>query len=499
MYVIGIDCGTSSLKGIVMNKQGHILASASQEYETTYPQLGFCEQNPEDWYDACIGVLKNLFQQNQDYATQCDGISFSGQMHTMVVLDEHDKVLRPAILWNDVRTSQQTQKLNNQDLESLLNITQNRAVEGFTLPKLLWVQEHEPEIYRRIQSILLPKDYLRFRLTGFKHMDYSDAAGTLMMDLKSQTWSEALASKFGYELKWLPQLVESFDFVGLMNPESMRKLEINKPIQMYAGGADNACAAFASGVKDDTTGLISIGTSGVMLRMEEKCQDYGGQVHFFNGVQNFYAMGVTLSAGDALKWAKGIFGPSKSYDELLEGIENIPPGSEGLLFSPYLNGERTPHFDAAIRGSFVGLDTRHTQSHLLRSIIEGITFSLRDSLEIFNTTQTQPLTTLVSTGGGAKNPLWLQMQADIMNLRIQTLKVEEGPALGAALIAAVGAQWYANIEECIYTCVHYDSFYEPNKLHVDVYTEFYRIYRDIYHAHKDISHKLVALRSHKTA
>lgn len=496
MYVIGIDCGTTSLKGLAMNPQGEILTQYSVEYPTLRPHVGYSEQDPQLWIDATLDVLRKITVDLDKHSLTCKGISFSGQMHSMVLLDKAGTVIRPAILWNDVRTSKETYMLNTEYKDLVLDITKNSAVEGFTLPKLLWIKENEPENYHRIDQILLPKDYIRYILTDKYNMDYSDAAGTLMLDVTDKVWSEKLANVLEYNIEWLPPLVSSSSVVGNLQDTVRSLLNLNYDIPVIAGGADNACAALASGISDEQTALLSIGTSGVFLNNEQGYSDYSGKLHFFNNVMDsYYSMGVTLSAGDSLKWIRNIINEDLDYPTLLQNIKDIPCGSEGLLFTPYLSGERSPHFDADVRGSFIGLDTLHTKDHLLRSILEGITFSLKDSYDISTGLKGDTIEKIISVGGGAKNNDWLQIQADVFNKQIVTLTIEEGPGLGAAMLAAVGVHWFESFEACVDVCVQYDKAVSPIQDNVKTYQDIYSLYKDVYGVTKELSRKLTQFRA----
>lgn len=381
-YVLGLDLGTSSLKALLMNKNGEVVANESSNYEVTSEKLGYSEQNPMDWIDACNIVFSNLAKKVEDFQTELEGISFSGQMHSLVLLDDQYNVLRPSILWNDVRTTKQCKEIMEISRLILLDTAKNPALEGFTLPKILWVKENEPDIWAKVKHILLPKDYLRWYLDGNLFTDYSDAAGTLLLDVTHKKWSKELLEIFQIPLDSLPTLVHSFDFTGYLREEIKQKFQFKKNIAVFAGAADNACAAVGSGLNSPDIALVSVGTSGVFLSIEStNFVDYKGKLHFFNhAISNeYYSMGVTLSAGASLNWFKKTFSPSKTFDELLSLVKHVPSGSEGLLFAPYIFGERTPYFDSNIRGSFIGIDSQHRFAHFVRAVIEGITFSLKDS------------------------------------------------------------------------------------------------------------------------
>jgi len=377
-YVIGVDLGTSAVKILIVNKVGTVVHQVSKEYSLIHSQPGYSEQNTEDWVEQTISGLQEIFKNKIIDPTKVDGISFSGQMHGLVLLDKNNNVLRNAILWNDTRTTPQCKYIYEKvGKNKLLNITKNLALEGFTLPKLLWVKEHEPHIYERAKKFLLPKDYLRYRLTDTIAMDYSDAAGTLLLNVENKEWSQEICDILDIDMSICPPLVDSVDHVGNLSKEIAETVGLDPSVRVFAGGADNACGAIGAGIIEEGKTLCSIGTSGVVLTYEEDAaKDFEGKVHYFNHSvpDSFYTMGVTLSSGYSLSWFKNTFAKGTSFDELLGGIETVPVGSNGLLFTPYLVGERTPHADANIRSSFIGIDSTHKQKHFVRSVLEGITF-----------------------------------------------------------------------------------------------------------------------------
>lgn len=491
-YVLGLDLGTSSLKGLLVNQAGEVVYTTSSDYPLIHPQSGYSEQNPHEWYRAAVEVMANIVETVPDAKEGLEAISFSGQMHSLVLLDENDAVLRNAILWNDVRTTAQCEKIKETLGEELISITQNKALEGFTLPKILWVKEHEPTIFEKARQFLLPKDYLGFRLTGSKQMEYSDAAGTLLLDLKNKQWSEKVLAAFDLPETICPPLVESSDKIGTLSEELTKEFGFTQTINVYAGGADNASAALGAGIISPDIGMASIGTSGVFLAYEEAGKEYQGDLHYFYHVlrDSFYSMGVTLAAGHSLSWFKNTFAPNEDFDALLKDIGTIPAGSEGLLFMPYISGERTPYTDSKIRGSFLGMDQGHTRDHFARAVLEGITFSLKDSQKLMEERAGKNFRKIVSVGGGAKNPDWLQMQADIFDATIVTLTTEQGPGMGAVMLAAMGQGWFDSVEELVATFVKEAKTYEPVKEQVEAYEHIYAIYRDGYGATKDISHAL---------
>ena len=488
-YVLGIDLGTSSLKGLLMNKSGEVVAFAGYDYPLLHPKKGYSEQNPEEWVKACENVFKALSEKVKDFKAELEGIAISGQMHGLVTLDEEENVVRPAILWNDTRTTKQCTEIMEGFGDRLITITKNKALEGFTLPKILWMQEEERELWSKTAHIMLPKDYLIFRLTGEFATDYSDAAGTLLLDVAAKKWSDEILAKYNIAEKILPKLYNSTDCVGKIKAEYQKGFGFEKEVKVMGGGADNACAAVGSGIVSNGIGMVSIGTSGVFLSYEDEAHsNYSGRLHLFNhGIPDaYYSMGVTLAAGHSLNWFKETFAPKESFEELLSDIDKIPAGSDGLLFAPYIVGERTPYADSKVRGSFTRIDTTHTRAHCARAVVEGITFSLRDSMELMSELTAKKFDKILSVGGGSKNKDWLQMQADIFDTEIITLTTEQGPGLGAAMMAAVGTGWFEDLKECAKTFVHYKSGISPVKENVLKYNEAYESYKKVYGATKDL-------------
>ncbi|MBH8586069.1 MULTISPECIES: xylulokinase [unclassified Thermoactinomyces] len=496
-YVIGVDLGTSAVKLLLVNKPGEVVLQVSKSYPLIQERSGWSEQNPDDWVKATISGLKELLHQFAGDPEDIEGISFSGQMHGLVLLDENLEVLRNAILWNDTRTTEECREIEERvGKERLLEITKNPALEGFTLPKLLWVKKHEPHLYQKAGAFVLPKDYVRFKLTGKLHMDYSDAAGTLLMNVPEKTWSREIGERVGVDMRLCPPLIDSVDEVGTVTPEITKETGLSPATRVFAGGADNACGAIGAGILKEGKTLVSIGTSGVVLTYEKDgTKDFGGKVHYFNhgAPDAFYTMGVTLAAGYSLSWLKEVLANNGDFDELLNGIDRIPAGADGLLFTPYIAGERTPHADALIRGSWIGLDSSHQKEHLVRSVLEGITFSLNESVEMFRANG-KKVDQVISIGGGAKNETWLQMQADIFGAKVVKLKSEQGPGMGAAMLAAAGCGWFESLSECAEQFVKEERVYEPIPENVKKYRQLFRIYREIYPATSGLSRQLQAFR-----
>jgi xylulokinase len=495
-HVIGVDLGTSSVKVLLVDQTGRVRAEASEDYPLIHLKAGYSEQNPEDWVQKTVLALKKLVASSGVSPDDIEGISFSGQMHGLVLLDENRNVIRNAILWNDVRTTAQCRQITEALGERLLAVTRNPALEGFTLPKILWVKQHEPENYARASVFLLPKDYLRYRLTGQIHMEYSDAAGTLLLEVGAKRWSREVCEKLGVDIGLCPPLVESHAQVGTLLPEIARETGLSPNTKVFAGGADNACGAIGSGILREGEGMCSIGTSGVILSYENSLEaDYKGKVHFFNhGKENaFYSMGVTLAAGYSLSWFRQTFAADQRFEDMVAGAAEVKPGADGLLFTPYLVGERTPHADANIRASFIGMDGAHTKKHFVRAVMEGITFSLQESIEIFRQAG-KTVDTIISIGGGAKSPLWLQMQADIFNAEVVQLENEQGPGMGAAMLAAYGCGWFASLEECADAFIKRASTYSPNPENVKRYEELFQVYKSVYAQTKPLNDRLVPFR-----
>lgn len=492
-YVIGIDLGTSAVKILLVNRMGKVCLEISKPYPLIVEKSGYSEQNPEEWVVKTREGLAELVRQFDGDMNDIEGISFSGQMHGLVLLDEKYQVLRNAILWNDTRTTGQCAEIYDVvGKKRLLSITKNPALEGFTLPKILWVKQHEPELFERSALFMLPKDYLRFRMTGAVHTEYSDAAGTLLLDMPKHEWSKEIAALFNLPAGFCPPLLESHGFAGNLTAEFARATGLSEATKVFAGGADNACGAIGAGILENGTTLCSIGTSGVVLSYEEKSNlDFGGKVHYFNhGEKNaYYIMGVTLAAGHSLSWFKNTFAKQESFESLLDGINRIPMGSNGLLFTPYLTGERTPHADSAIRASFIGIDATHERRHFARAVLEGITFSLNETIEILRSSG-KAIDTIVSIGGGAKNDDWLQMQADVFNAKIIKLESEQGPGMGAAMLAAYGCRWFPSLKECAKVFTRPAKTYYPKTKTIDTYKKLFAIYRQIYSQTKSLNAKL---------
>lgn len=492
--VIGVDLGTSAVKVLLVAQSGNTLATASADYPLQQPQPGYSEQNPEDWIRGVKTALQKLGQQPDVDFSQVAGLSFSGQMHGLVLLSAAMRPLRPAILWNDTRTTAEVEQIKQKMGDDFIAVTRNRALEGFTLPKLLWVQKHEPANFAAARVFLLPKDYVRYRMTGQVGLDYSDAAGTVMLDESTRQWSTTILQTFGIPASLCPPLVEATACVGTLTADFAAAVGLPQTVKVFAGAADNACGAVGAGVLSADQLMLSIGTSGVVSTFEpDSTTTYHGQLHYFDHVVpgQHYSMGVTLAAGHSLNWFKHTFAADEDFTSLVASAAASQPGANGLLFTPYLVGERTPYADAKIRGSFIGIDSRQTRADFVRAVLEGITFSFRDLLGLYQASGRQ-FASAITIGGGAQSPLWLQIQADILNLKIVSLATNQGPGLGAAMIAAVDLGWYADFKACAADFVQVAATYEPDPAAVRSYDRYYQLYHQVYGATAGLTAGLLA-------
>ncbi len=491
--VLGVDLGTSAVKVSAVDRQGNIVAQETYSYPLLQSAPGYSEQNPQEWVSGTTVAIVRLILNDHLTAEQIKGISFSGQMHGLVTLDKANKVIRPAILWNDTRATKQVQEINNQLGDDFLQVTCNRAQAGFTLPSLLWLKENETENFAKIHKIVTPKDYLRYRMTGKLQMEISDAAGTVALDVATGTWSNLVQEAFGLSATMFPEIIQSIDNVGPISDTYAEFSGLSTKTQVIGGAADNAAGAVGAAILKPNMVMSSIGTSGVVLKYEDNADiDYHGKVTFFNHAipHKYYSMGVTLSAGYSLSWFKKTFASDLSFDEMVALAQESTIGAHGLIFTPYIVGERG---DGDIRGSFIGVDGTQTRSDFVRAVLEGIIYSFKDLFAIYENTGSN-FETVVAIGGGAKSALWLQIQADIFNTRVVALKNEQGPGMGAAILAAVGLGWFESVQDAANTFTSFDKTYEPNPASVAKYDEYYQIYKRIYTQTAALSHDLLALR-----
>lgn len=481
---IGIDLGTSAAKLLLLDKNGEILSRAAAQYPIFYPQSGWSEQNPEDWYNGVIDGVKKLLKGQDKKSVR--GISFGGQMHGLVILDKADNVIRPAILWNDGRTQKQTDYLNNAvGKERLSSYTANIAFAGFTAPKILWVKENEEENFAAIDKIMLPKDYLVYRLTGVNSTDYSDASGMLLLDVKNRRWSKEMIEICGINKEALPKLYESFSSVGAIKKEIAEELGLGYDVIVCAGAGDNAAAAVGTGTVNDGDCNISLGTSGTIFISGDKFSvDKNNALHSFchaNGA--YHLMGCLLSAASCNSWwTDGVLNTS-DYAAEQDGLEKLM-GENDVYFLPYLMGERSPHNDVNARGAFIGMRPDTTRKNMTLAVLEGVAFALKDCASIAESDGIEIKSTKIC-GGGARSKLWRNIIADVLNIPVESPVIEEGPAYGAAMLAMVGCGEYKTTEEAAKRLVKVRETILPNKEIAEKYEKKYRVFKKLYPALKD--------------
>jgi xylulokinase len=489
--LVGLDVGTSGARAVAVDGEGNVVAEASAEYPLHSPRPGWTEQDPEDWWRGAKEALGKVTAGVDDEVV---GLGITGQMHGSVFLDSSDEVIRPALLWNDQRTSRQCEQITERvGEERLISIAGNPALTGFQAPKILWLRDEEPENFSRVASVLLPKDYVRLRLTGEHATDASDAAGTLLLDVRRRDWSEEILDALEIPGVWMPEVYEGPQESGRLRKDVAGDLGLPPGVPIAAGGGDNAAAAVGTGIVREGLLSSSVGTSGVLFAHTDGFSpDPSGRLHAFcHAVPGAYhLMGVTLSAGGSLAWWRETTG--RGYDDLVAAASEVPPGSEGLLFLPYLTGERTPHLDPNARGAFFGLTSRHTLAHMTRAVMEGVVFSLRDSMEIMRELGV-PVEEVRATGGGARSPLWRSLQADVYGAPIKRTVADEGPAYGAALLAGVAAGEYGSAEEATSVVRLREEVTESDPERVGAYEEAYEAYRSLYPATKETMHRLTDL------
>ncbi|QDT02882.1 Xylulose kinase [Rubripirellula lacrimiformis] len=490
-YYLGIDVGTSGTKTLLIDAAGAVIAEADAEYPMHQPKPGWTEQDPEDWWKATVKTVRAVIKKSKVKPDQVKAIGLSGQMHGSVFLDKNDNVIRNALLWNDQRTSAECDEITAAagGRKGLIKMVANPALTGFQAPKVLWLRNNEKRNFDKLAKVLLPKDDIRRRLTGGYVTEVSDASGTLFLDVVKRKWSTKLIGKLGLDADLLPEVVESDQVTGTLTAEAAKKLGLTTDCKVVGGAGDCAAGAVGNGVVKSGVLSTSIGTSGVMFVHSDQPQyDADGRLHTFCHAVNgkWHMMGVNLTSGGSLQWwvdsvLRGLAGvpDAKRYEAATAEAAAVVAGSDGLLFLPYLNGERTPHADPNARGSFVGMNLTHTRGHMTRSVMEGITFALRDSLEII-TSMGVPVRQVRASGGGSKNPMWRQMQADVFGKKVTTLAVEQGPAFGVALLAAVGDGAYKSIEQACAATIKVADETKADRAAVKKYDQLFPIYRDLY-------------------
>lgn len=485
MNFLGIDLGTSSVKIVIMNEEGRVTASVSKDYDVSYPKLGWAEQNPEDWWNATRDGIRDVIKSSNTDGRSIKGIGFSGQMHGLVLLDKEGNVLRPAILWCDQRTQEECDYLNNEIGQDKISLcTGNKALTGFTAPKLLWVKKHEQEIFNKIDHILLPKDYIRYKLTGVFATDVSDASGMLMLDVKERKWSREMLRILGIEEDVLPKVYESWEPTGNLTKEVAEYTGLTEETVVVGGAGDQAAGAVGTGIVKSGILSVALGTSGVVFASSDNYEvDAENRLHSFchsNG--RWHQMGVMLSAASCLKWwiedINGNF-EEDAFEKLLAEAEKAPVGSNGVVFLPYLMGERTPYSDPDAKGVFFGLNITNSRGDMTRAVLEGVCFGLRDSLEILKSLNV-PVEAVRVSGGGAKSPLWRQILADVFGVKVQVISSKEGPAYGAAILAAVGCGLYATVDEACEKLIKVTDSVDPIPENIEKYNKVYNVYNKLY-------------------
>jgi xylulokinase len=495
---LGIDISTTSAKALLIDSHGLVAASVSTPLSLSTPKPLWSEQDPHEWWNGAVNSIRQALAQAGASSAQVRAIGMTGQMHGLVMLDKQEHVLRPAILWNDQRTGAECKEITQKvGADNLLRITGNRALTGFTAPKILWVHNHEPEVYTQTAHILLPKDYVRLRLTGGYAVDKADGAGMLLFDLQKRDWSNEVLDILGIPRAWMPETFEGPEITGVVTSAAAEETGLLAGTPVVGGGGDQAAQAVGVGAVSPGIVALTLGTSGVVFattdgpfvepqgRLHAFCHSVPGAWHF---------MGVMLSAAGSLQWYRDTLAENLSFDELLALAVDIPAGSEGLLFLPYLTGERTPHPDPLARAAFVGLTVRHSRAHLTRAVLEGVAFGLRDSMELIKQasgnmtgayeTKKSRIDQVRVSGGGARSAFWRQILADVMDAELVTVNTTEGAAFGAALLAGVGAGEWATVEESCQAVIRTSQSTRPNSQAVEVYEKIYPLYKDLYYALK---------------
>ncbi|HEX6506858.1 MAG TPA: xylulokinase [Chloroflexota bacterium] len=509
-FVLGVDLGTTGVKVLLLPVDGTEADEETLEHTIGYPisvpHPGWSEQDPDDWWRATGEAIRHVLHRARAHAHQVAALAVSGQMHGATLLDRSGVVLRPCILWNDQRSAPQCDEITQSvSLEGLLNLVGNPALAGFTAPKLLWVREHEPEVYARVATVLLPKDYINLRLTGKLYTEYSDASGTLLFDVVHTRWSNELLAALDLSPDILPQAVPSTDIIGTVTAEAARHTGLAEGMPVVAGGADNACAAIGAGVLEPAQVLTSIGTSGtVVAPVHHPRPDPGARLHLFCHAvpDTWYLMGVVLSAGGSLRWFRNALAGEEqlraseegrdAYEVLMDEVASVPAGSERLIFLPYLTGERTPHGDPFARGTFVGLTPTHTRAHMARSVIEGVTFALADSVAIMRD-MAIVVDSVRATGGGARSSVWRRIQSDVFDARVLLVTADAGPALGAALLAGAGINAFGSLEEATERFATVRDEIVPEAETVRRYDAYRKVYDELYPALRTNFRRLASL------
>jgi xylulokinase len=492
-YLIGLDSSTTATKALLMRADGQVVAVASSEYGYDTPRPLWSEQHPDLWWQATIDSLRRVLGQAGVDPSGVKGVGLTGQMHGLVLLDGAGEVLRPAILWNDQRTGAECDQIRERlGKARLIQITGNDALTGFTAPKILWVRNHEPDLFARVRQILLPKDYIRFKLSGEYATDKAGGAGTLLFDVRKRDWSHTVLEALEIDPDWLPPTFEGSAVAGQVTAEAAEVTGLRAGTPIVAGGGDQAAAAVGTGTVVEGVVSLSLGTSGVVFASTDQAIiEPEGRLHAFcHAVPGkWHLMGVMLSAAGSLRWYRDTLAPGVDYESLLEPTILVPAGSDGLYFLPYLTGERTPHPDPLARGAFVGLTVRHTRAHLTRAVLEGVAYGLRDSFELMKEAGLAAIDQVRITGGGAKSPVWRQILADVLDTELVTVNTMEGAAYGAAVLAATGTGAFSDVATACEALVEPTGSTLPGATSA-VYQELYPLYGGLYPALRHTFHAM---------
>ncbi len=483
-YILGIDTSTTSSKALIIDQHGNLVSSASSAHTLQTPKPLWSEQDPDEWWGAVSLSIRTALQKANLSGDAISAIGLTGQMHGLVLLDEAGNVVRPAILWNDQRTQSQCDEIHARiGKEQFIKITGNVALPGFTAPKILWVKQNEPEVYARVKHILLPKDYIRFKLTDEFAIDKADGAGTVLFDLQARNWSDEVLAALEIPSTWMPPTFEGTKITGTVTEKAALICGLKPGTPVVAGGGDQAAGAVGMGAVEPGVVSLTVGTSGVVFATTPSALiEPQGRLHAFchavPGMWHF--MGVMLSAAGSLQWYHDNLSPNIGFDELTREAEGIPAGCEGLQFLPYLSGERTPHPDPLARGAFIGLTLRHTRAHMTRAVLEGVSFGLKDSFSLLQDAGLTSINQVRASGGGMKSTLWRQILASILNTELVTVNTVEGGAYGAALLAGVGVGVWKDVSEACRQCIRITGSTTPVQEQVEMYQKVYALYREFY-------------------
>ena len=493
-HLLGIDVSTTGVKALLIDEGGNVDGTVTTPLSLSTPKPLWSEQDPADWWDGAVNSIRRVLSDTGVAGDGVVAVGLTGQMHGLTLLDEAGEPLRPAILWNDQRTGPQCDEIRQRlGKKRLIQVTGNDALTGFTAPKILWVREHEPDVFAQARHILLPKDYVRFKLTNTFATDRAGAAGTLLLDVKTRDWSAEVLQALEVPLEWLPRTHEGPEITGHISAEVAQATGLKAGTPVVGGGGDQAAQAVGVGAVRPGIVALTLGTSGVVFASTgQPFIEPEGRLHAFcHAVPGrWHLMGVMLSAAGSLRWYRDTLAPDVDYDALLEPTAEVPPGSEGLLFLPYLTGERTPHADPLARGAFVGLTVRHTRPHLTRAVLEGVAFGLRDSFELMKSAGLAQINQVRVSGGGAKSHLWRQILADVLNVELVTVNTAEGAAYGAALLGGVGAGIWPDVDTACQAVVKQTGSTLPQPEIVAQYERIYALYGQLYPSLLQVSHGL---------